>query len=191
MRGLAFDPTLSRWTPRLCRLEDSPALEQLIQMSVHRLQAHWYSEAQRNAALGLVFGVDRQLIEDKSFYVVQFGEQLLGCGGWSRRKSLFGGDKARAAPDPELNPATDPARVRAFFVHPDWARRGIARSLLGACETALIHAGFRRAELVATLAGEPFYSRCGYRSIERYEVQLSDDLRLPVIRMEKAFAYGQ
>jgi GNAT superfamily N-acetyltransferase len=174
-----------KWVPRLARPEDIPALESLIPLSVRELQAAYYSPAQREAALGPVFGVDRQLIEDGTFFVVEQGGEIVGCGGWSRRRSLFGGDHGRTEPDPELDPRHEPARIRAFFVHPSWARRGIGRSILTACEHAIRDAGFRIAELVATLAGEPLYAAFGYGAVERYEVALTGGLSLPVVRMTK------
>lgn len=172
-------------TLRLARLDDVPALEELILLSVHVLQAPYYSEAQREAARGAVFGVDRQLIIDGTYYVAEQTSMLVGCGGWSKRKSLFGGDVAREGEDPLLDPETDPARVRAFFIHPDWARRGIGKAILTTCESAIIAAGFSRIELVATLAGEPLYLACGYLEDERYEVPLATGLTLPVVRMKK------
>ena len=172
------------WQPRLAREEEVPLLEALIQLSVHTLQAAHYSLAERNAALGPVFGVDRQLIRDGTYLVVEHDDALVGCGGWSKRRSLFGADAGRAEEE-SLDPERDAARIRAFFVHPDSARRGIGRSLLMACEAAIHEAGFRRIELVATLAGEPLYAAFGYAVAERYEVPLKDGLRLPVVRMTK------
>ena len=173
------------WAPRLARENDIPALERLIPLSVRALQAAHYSSAQMEAALGPVFAVDRQLIRDGTFFVVEQEGEVIGCGGWSRRCSLFGGDHGREEPDPELDPQRDPARVRAFFVHPAWARRGIGRSILAACECAICAAGFRTVELVATLSGEPLYASFGYGSAERYAVAMSGGLGLPVVRMTK------
>lgn len=172
---------------RLAREADIPALEVLIPLSVRVLQAPFYSPAQMEAALGPVFGVDRQLISDGTYFVVEREGLLIGCGGWSRRRAVFGGDRARVGEDDPLDPAHDPARIRAFFIHPDWARRGIGRSILSACESAIIEARFREAVLVATLAGEPFYASAGYTVAERYEVQLSNWLALPVVRMSNKF----
>ena len=173
------------WVLRVGRLDDIPRLETLIALSVRRLHAGYYSPAQVEAALGTVFGVDRQLIKDGTYYVVEHGGELIGAGGWSQRKSLFGSDHGRALPDAELDPQTEAARIRAFFVHPDWARRGIGRKLLAACEAAIGNAGFRRIDLVATLAGEPLYAKFGYAVVERYEVAIPNGLRLPVVRMTK------
>jgi N-acetylglutamate synthase-like GNAT family acetyltransferase len=173
------------WAPRLARESDIPALERLIPLSVFALQAAYYSSAQMEAALGPVFAVDRQLIQDGTFFVVEHSEEVIGCGGWSRRCSLFGGDHGRKEPDPELDPQRDAARVRAFFVHPAWARRGIGRSILAACERAIRDAGFRTVELVATLSGEPLYASFGYKAVERYAVAMNGGLSLPVVRMTK------
>jgi N-acetylglutamate synthase-like GNAT family acetyltransferase len=181
----ASSGSTNHWAPRLAREVDIPALERLIPLSVRALQAVHYSPAQMEAALGPVFAVDRQLIRDGTFFVVEQDGQVIGCGGWSRRRSLFGGDRERDEPDPALDPQRDPARVRAFFVHPAWARRGIGRSILSACERAIREAGFRNVELVATLPGEPLYASFGYTPVERYSVAMADGLTLPVVRMTR------
>ncbi len=173
------------WEPRVATERDIPAIAELIPLSVRELQAPHYSAAQREAAIGPVFGVDRQLVLDRTYLVVEHGGAVIGCGGWSRRASLFGGDAGRAAEDPLLDPRVDPARVRAFFVHPAWARRGVGRSLMRACEGAMAAAGFRAAVIVSTLAGEPLYASFGYRVCARSEIGLPGGLRLPVVRMER------
>jgi GNAT superfamily N-acetyltransferase/protein tyrosine phosphatase (PTP) superfamily phosphohydrolase (DUF442 family) len=155
---------------------------------VRELQSGCYSPAQMEAALGPVFGVDRQLISDGTYFVAEHERRIVGCGGWSRRKAVFGGDAAREGQDEMLDPQRDPARIRAFFVHPNFARRGIGRAILNACEEAIPRAGFARIELVATLAGEPLYAAGGYRVVERYEVPLAGGLTLPVVRMVKGLA---
>src|SRR6267143_4697582 len=173
------------WKPRLAREEDIPALEALSPVSARALQAPYYSAAQMEAELGPVFGVDKQLIRDGTYLVVENDAQVVGCGGWSKRKSLYGGDSGRAGEDAQLDPQVDPARVRAFFVHPAWARRGIGRSILVACERTIIEAGYRRVDLVATLAGEPLYSSFGYAVVERYDITTAGGLLLAVVRMTK------
>jgi len=171
---------------RQARERDIPALAALIPLSVRSLQAAHYSPAQMDAALGSVFGVDRELIRDGTYFVVENAGALIGCGGWSRRRSLFGGDAGRAAGESALlDPARDPARIRAFFVHPEWARRGIGRQILSACEQAIAQARFRSIELVATLAGEPLYAAFSFTAVERYDIALPDGLELPVVRMIK------
>jgi GNAT superfamily N-acetyltransferase len=175
----------SDWELRLAGDQDIPALEILIPLSVRSLQSAHYSSAQMEAALGPVFGVDQQLISDQTYFVAEQMGEIVGCGGWSRRKAMFGGDRYRAGEDALLDPQHDPARIRAFFVHPAWARRGIGRTILLACETAIRAGGFQTAELVATLAGEPLYTAFDYAVVERYEVPMSDGLALPVVRMRK------
>ena len=164
------------WNLRLARMDDIPALEELI--------PH-YSPAQMETALGPIFGVDRQLIADGSYFVVEEAGQIVGCGGWSRRKAVFGGDRVRPGQDELIDPARDAARIRAFFVHPEFARRGIGRAILAACESAIVTAKFSNAELVATLAGEPLYAAFAYEVVERCEVPMSGGLKLPVVRMKK------
>ena len=183
MNGPAI--TTTEWAPRLARPEDIPALELLIPLSVRALQAPYYSLAQIEAALGPVFGIDKQLIRDGTYFVVEQGAEIVGCGGWSRRKSLYGSDSGREQEDAELDPQHDAARIRAFFVHPAWARRGIGRSILLACERSILAAGFRAVEMVATLAGEPLYAAFGYAVTERSDISMANGLRLPVVRMSK------
>src|SRR3954468_20814576 len=113
------------WIPRLATESDIPALEALIPLSVRTLQAPYYSAAQMEAALGPVFGVDRQLVRDRTYFVAEAEDTICGCGGWSRRNAMYGGDRDRAGEDALLDSRRDPARIRAFFVHPHWARRGI------------------------------------------------------------------
>jgi GNAT superfamily N-acetyltransferase len=178
---------MSDYTIRLAEESDIPSLESLIPLSVRTLQANYYSPAQMEAALGPVFAVDHQLIIDRTYFVAEHLNSVIGCGGWSRRRAVFGGDRSRVGEDALLDPACDDARVRAFFVHPDWARRGIGGAILAECESALFAAGFRRAVLVATLAGVPLYAACGYEVVERYEAPLGAGLTLAVVRMAKSF----
>jgi GNAT superfamily N-acetyltransferase len=173
------------WVLRLACDDDIPQLETLIERSVRKLQASYYSTAQMDGALGTVFGVDRQLIRDETYFVVEQDGALIACGGWSKRESLFGSDAARAKKDGLLDPTRHPARVRAFFVQPEFARRGLARAILEACEEAIRAAGFRRIELGATLPGVPFYRAFDYQESERLEVPLTNGLSLPIVRMTK------
>jgi GNAT superfamily N-acetyltransferase len=173
------------WSLRLAYDSDIPELEALIGRSVRELQSAYYSEAQMDGALGSVFGVDRQLIRDQTYFVAEKGGALIACGGWSKRGSLFGSDAARTGEDALLDPLQDAARIRAFFVHPEHARRGLARAILLACEDAIRAAQFRSVELVATLPGVPFYEAFDYQTGERYEVPLVNGLSLPVVRMSK------
>jgi GNAT superfamily N-acetyltransferase len=173
------------WSLRLACDGDIPALKVLIEHSVRELQAADYSTAQMDGALGSVFGVDRQLIRDRTYFVAENGGALIACGGWSKRASLFGSDSARTAEDALLDPLQDAARIRAFFVHPGHARRGLGRAILIACEEAIRAARFHAVQLVATLPGVPFYRTFDYQTDERYEVPLANGLSLPVVRMSK------
>jgi GNAT superfamily N-acetyltransferase len=174
------------WKLRLAQENDVAALEKLIPLSVRGLQAAHYSTAQMDAALGSVFGVDRQLIRDGTYFVVEIDGELIGCGGWSKRKTLFGSDHHQTTrDDAELNPAQDAARIRAFFIHPGWARHGLGRAILEECEKAIRAAGFKSIELAATLPGVPFYAVFGYSPGERSEVPLSNSLTLGIVRMTK------
>jgi len=176
------------WDLRLACVDDIPKLEALIEQSVRKLQAPSYSTAQMDGALGTVFGVDRQLIRDQTYFVVERKGALIACGGWSKRSSLFGSDTARLEEDALLDPRSQSARIRAFFVHPEFARRGLARAILEACEDAIRVAGFRNIELGATLPGVPFYRAFAYQEGERLEVPLVNGLSLPIVRMIKNLA---
>src|SRR5687768_3035526 len=170
---------MSAWKIRLARVEDIAALDVLIPLSVRALQTQ-YSEAQREAAIGPIFGVDRQLIEDHTYFVAETPDgQIVGCGGWSKRKAKCGSSAFRTDNDPVIDPLTESPRIRAFFIHPDWARRGIGRAILNACEEALLAAGFNRAEIAATLTGEPLYVSAGYHVTDRFDIPLANGLPLP------------
>jgi GNAT superfamily N-acetyltransferase len=173
------------WPLRLARDEDAPALERLIEYVTRTSLARCYSEAQLAVALGPVFGLDRQLIRDGTYFVAENAGEIIACGGWSKRLAVYGGDRERAGSDAELNPETDAARVRAFFVHPALERRGIGRALLEASESAIRAAGFTRVELAATLAGEPLYACHGYAVAERYDAPMPGGLTIAVVRMTK------
>jgi GNAT superfamily N-acetyltransferase len=135
-----------------------------------------------------VFGVDRQLVRDGTYFVVEHEGRIIGCGGWSRRAPLCGGDHGRDSEGPELDPRADAARIRAFYVHPDWARRGVGRAVMAACERAMAEAGFRAVVMMSTLAGEPLYASLGYAVSERCDVEMGGGLKLPVVRMGKALS---
>jgi len=174
------------WTPRLAREDDIPAMEELIPLSVRTLQVPYYSPEQMEMAIGPVFHVDRQLVGDGTYFVVEDDGKIVGCGGWSKRKKLSGCDGEQTGLDELLNPMQDAARIRQFFVHPKWARRGIGTSIVKASEAAALKAGFQKVELVATLAGEPLYASCGYAVVKRYDSPMSDGVNLPVVHMAKS-----
>lgn len=185
----------SRFQLRLAGPDDVPVLKTLIEASVRGLQAHDYSPAQLEAALRTVYGVDTQLIEDGTYFAVEcradeqdnFGQAvpIVGCGGWSKRKTLYGGDVWSGREDTLLDARKDAARIRAFFVHPDWVRHGIGSMILSACESAAKAVGFTSLEMGATLTGVPFYRAKGYEAVEHLAVPLGNGLSLPIVRMGK------
>jgi GNAT superfamily N-acetyltransferase len=175
---------------------DTPRLREVIEASVRGLQAEDYSPAQMEAALKSVYGVDSQLIADGTYLVAEIldsnqdsesNPEIVGCGGWSKRKTLYGGDQFAAREDSLLDPARDAARIRAFFVHPSWARRGIGSKILEACEDAARGAGFTRLEMGATLSGVAFYQAKGYAALENLEAPLGNGEALAIVRMAKEF----
>lgn len=171
---------------RLATPEDIPTLQTLIYQSVRALSVDYYTREQIESALTNVFGVDTQLIADQTYFVAEADGQIVGGGGWSKRQTLFGGDQAKSQePDPILIPGEQPARLRAFYVHPQWSRRGIGRLITKACETAAQAAGFSAVELIATLPGQPLYEANGYEVVSPFEIPLPDGLFLPAFRMAK------
>ena len=187
---------------RIAVADDISMLERLIQISVRRLQAHDYTPVQLERALASVYGVDSQLISDGTYFVVEVratgehdglaekefrnGERyVVACGGWSKRKTLYGADHCAGRVDDLLDPELEPAKIRAFFVHPAWARQGIGTLILDACEDAAKAAGFKRLEMGATLTGVPFYKAKGYSELESLAVPLGDGEALPIVRMGK------
>jgi GNAT superfamily N-acetyltransferase len=167
---------------RAAVMADVPALNALITVSVRQLSVEFYSPTQIDAALQAVFGVDTQLIADGTYYVIDGDAGPAAAGGWSGRGTLYGGDQTKRAVDPRLDPATDPARIRAFYVHPAYARRGLARRLYGACERAALAAGFHRLELMATLPGEPLYTALGF-TVAEHNVLTVTGVEVPFKRM--------
>jgi GNAT superfamily N-acetyltransferase len=175
---------------RLATSADIPALRELIDKSVRILQREDYSVEQLDAALGTAYGVDTQLIADETYYVVEavgaHGDKVLAaCGGWSMRKTLYGSDHGPYRDNAMLDPARDAAKIRAFFVDPEWTRRGIASLILKTCEDAAYARGFRRFEMGATLTGVPMYAARGYMKGEQIEVPLPNGMSLTVVRMAK------
>ena len=171
---------------RVATHADVPALGPLIAASVRGLSAGFYSSAQVESALVHVFGPDTQLIADGTYFVVEQDGALVASGGWSRRRTAYGGDQMKGDEDPLIDPTRDAARIRAFFVHPAWARRGLARMLYDACVTDAAAAGFRRLELVATLPGEPLYAALGFTVADRFSLAMPDGVELPLARMTRA-----
>jgi GNAT superfamily N-acetyltransferase len=171
---------------RKATLDDRPALEELIAESARGLSRGHYTDAQVEAALGSAFGVDSELILDGTYFVAEAEGRIVGCGGWSRRATLFGSDAQPGRRSDLLDPARDSARIRAFFVHPGWARRGIGRAILERCEEEARAHGFRAAELLATLPGHRLYRVLGYEGDERVAHELPGGVAIDFIPMRKA-----
>jgi GNAT superfamily N-acetyltransferase len=152
-----------------------------------------YSPTQLESALGTWLGVDSQLVRDGTYFVVEtetseLGAVLVGCGGWSNRKTAYGSDHRPGREDALLNPSTDAAKIRAFFVHPDWARKGIGTMIMDECDRAAKQAGFVRFEMGATLSGIPLYEKFGYVAGEQLDLPLSNGEKLPIVKMAKCVA---
>jgi GNAT superfamily N-acetyltransferase len=177
-------------TPRFrqARPSDVPAVSALIDASVRGLSEPFYTRQQIDSALRYLFGPDSQLIADGTYYVADVDGEVIAAGGWSRRQTLHGGDQAKHGEDPLIDPLREPARIRAFFVHPSWARRGIGRLQFYECSTAARAAGFRELELTATLPGEPLYTTLGFTVVERGTVAMPDGVALPTARMRRPLA---
>jgi len=175
---------------RLAAQGDVPALHALIESSVRVLQANDYTPAQIEGALGTVLGLDTQLLADQTYFVAETtassgAKIIVACGGWSKRKTLYGADQWTDRHDELLDPRSDAAKIRAFFIHPDWARRGVGTFLLDACENAAKAAGFSRFEMGATLTGAKLFRARGYLPVRNLEVALGNGESLPIIQMEK------
>jgi GNAT superfamily N-acetyltransferase len=179
--------TTTDFTHRLARPSDISALKPLMAESIRALLKDFLPPPAVEASFE-VMGLDTRLIDDGTYFVIECDGAIAGCGGWSRRNTLFGGDHAAVRNDALLDPRNDAARVRAMYTSPRFVRRGVGRLVLSLCERAAASEGFRRAELAATLAGEPLYRACGYEEIERIEAPTSKGICIPLIRMGKAIS---
>lgn len=172
---------------RLATLTDLPELRALMEVSIRKLIGAYLDPARVDASFEIM-GVDTRLIEDRTYFVVEDHGRIVGCGGWSRRATLFGGDHSGGRDARLLDPNIEPARVRAMYTHPDFARRGIGSLVLSLCEAAALSEGFRSLELVATVAGELLYSSQGFSVVERIDVPTSHGMTIPCARMTKPLA---
>lgn len=170
---------------RKARLDDRPAIQQLIKESARSLSREDYSDQQIEGAIATVFGVDTNLIIDGTYSVAESDGELIGCGGWSKRKTLFGGDQYGTRDANYLDPSTEAAKIRAFFIHPEHARKGIARAILDACEAEAKAAGFQALELMSTLPGIRLYESCGYAGGDRVELEVSEGVTIGLVPMRK------
>ena len=166
-------------------MEDREPIKQLIAQSARLLSREHYNDTQIETAIVTVFGVDTDLIEDGTYFVAESEGLLIGCGGWSKRKTLFGGDQYSSRDTGYLDPATEPAKIRAFFIHPEHARKGIARAILERCENEARAEGFRGLELMATLPGIEFYKSCGFAPTGNLDLELADGVKLELVPMRK------
>jgi GNAT superfamily N-acetyltransferase len=169
---------------RLARRDDVPVLKPLMHAAIGELLKPFLAPEVVAASFS-VMGLDTQLIDDGTYFVIESGGAIAGCGGWSRRATLFGGDHSAGRDAALLDPKRDAARVRAMYTHPDYTRRGVGRLILSLCEDAAAQAGFARVELAATMAGVPLYRACGYCDIEAFESDTPSGVRVPLIRMDK------
>jgi GNAT superfamily N-acetyltransferase len=165
---------------------DAPALKRLIERSARALSVGFYTHEQTEAVTREVFGVDSQLLADRTYYAIESEQTIVACGGWGRRSTLCGGDQAKPALERLLDPASEPARIRAFFVDPAMARRGLGSMLMTRCAEQAALAGFGQLELVATTPGVPLYRALGFVEVERYDLVLNAGVRVPVARMRRA-----
>ena len=181
---------MPEFTSRLAQLEDLPALRELMRRAIEELQ-HGFLSPKQVEASHKVMGLDTQLIKDQTYFLVEQGGALAGCGGWSWRATLYGGDDSVVAREPApLDPGRDAAKVRAMYTNPDYTRRGIGKLVLSLCEGGARKAGSGRVELMATMAGVPLYKACGYRPVEAIESKPINGVRVPLIRMEKPLESG-
>jgi GNAT superfamily N-acetyltransferase len=170
---------------RAARPDDIPAMEALIARSGIELSEGFYTREQAAAVTRHVFGVDTQLVVDQTYFLIERHGRLAACGGWSKRSTLFGADRAKQGPDPLLDPVTEPARIRAFFVDPAAARQGLGRLLLQHCTDAAAAGGFHTLELAATMPGVPLYLACGFDVVEPFEITLPGPIQVALARMRK------
>lgn len=173
---------------RKANLDDRPAITRLIELSARGLSRGEYSDEQIEGAIISVFGVDSDLIYDGTYFVAEAADVLVGCGGWSKRRTLFGGDQFAMRESSELDPDCEPARIRAFFIRPEWARKGIGRAILEKCEAEAQASGFRSLELMATLPGLNFYRSLGYVGNERVSYDLGNGVSIDFVPMRKSLS---
>ena len=176
---------------RLAQRSDAPRISELMRGSVLDLFPSSHDQQQTASASVHIAHLDMRLIEDGTYFVHEAGDEMVACGGWSRRSKLYMGSGSGEDDDRLLDPSTEPARIRAMFVRSDWTRRGLGRAILDSCERAAHHEGFRTLILMATLAGEPLYRSFGFRELERVELTLPDGVAVPGVAMERPIAKAQ
>jgi len=168
---------------RIARPQDAHALSELIEAAISELQQPFLDDKQIEASRAIM-GLDTQLIDDGTYFVIEDGSEIVGCGGWSRRATLYGNDNSSGRDAKLLDPSTDAARVRAMYTHPAHVRKGIGRLILKLCEDAARNEGFTKVELMSTMAGVPLYQACGYHS-EANVISSAGGVDVPLLRMSK------
>lgn len=177
---------MAGFTHRIATLDDLGALREVMRRSIENLQTGFLTPEQVRVS-HTVMGLDTQLVRDGTYFVVEKEGRIAGCGGWSWRSTLYGGDDSIVSREPEaLDPAKDAARIRAMYTDPDFARQGVGRMVITLCEEAAMRAGFKRATMMATMAGVPLYEACGYVQVEPVLSAPVDGIRVPLVRMEKS-----
>lgn len=186
MAPLFCQVTVDRgFTHRLATVEDLPALREVMRRSIEALQGDFLTPEQVRASHH-VMGLDTRLVSDGTYFVIEREGRIAGCGGWSWRSTLYGGDSSVVAREPRaLDPASEPARIRAMYTDPDFVRQGVGRLVMQLCEDAAKDAGFRSATMMATMSGIPLYAACGYVEVEPVLSDPIDGVRVPLVRMEK------
>ena len=174
---------MTEFSSRLAVRDDVPALTVLMDAAIGELQRAFLDDDQISSSRAIM-GIDTQLIDDGTYFVVESDGDIAGCGGWSRRATLYGGNQTPGRDSNPLDPRVDPARVRAMYTHPAYARQGVGRLILSLCETAAASEGFTRLELMSTLSGEPLYTAYGFRPLERV-LDATGGAPVPLVRMEK------
>ncbi|MCB2112336.1 MAG: GNAT family N-acetyltransferase [Parvularculaceae bacterium] len=172
---------------RVASEADIPAIKTLMAAAIEELQKGFLTPDEIEASKDIM-GLDTQIIADRTYFIVEDGTEVVGCGGWSRRKTLFGGDHSSGRDAAPLDPETDAAKIRAMYTHPAHVRRGVGRLVLATCEKAAAREGFKRAEMGATLAGAPLYEACGYRKTESFNSPTRSGVEVPMYRMEKSIS---
>jgi GNAT superfamily N-acetyltransferase len=175
---------------RLARREDAPRLSELMRVSILSLFPRFYDARQTASGAVYIGELDLTLVEDGTYFVHEVGDEIVACGGWSRRDKLYTGSGDAAGDARRLDPASEPARVRAMFVREDWTRRGLGRAILDSCERAARAEGFQTLALMATLPGEQLYRSFGFREVERTMVELPDGVSLAGVAMERPIGAG-
>ncbi len=171
---------------RYAQFEDVEAITKLIALSARTLGGKFYDKNTIESALKSAFGVDTQLIKDQTYFVIENDSHLIACGGWSYRKTLFGSDNNNLRDPEKLNPKVDAAKIRAFFIHPDYARQGLANQIIQRCEQEAIKRGFHSTELMGTLSGVAFYKKYGYHGDKTIIHTMNDGNTIEFLPMRKS-----